>query len=324
MESEAILHASRAETLVSDTKIDNDLAETVIKDQHASFVEENLFEYVAEGLPLNSVEEGVEAECANTAGVEALLLEEETIGLVFQDGLLSFTSRDCLTIPTFLLRSPYVSTKKLDLSFNALLDVKGLESFVDLEELVLDNNSLTDEVIFPNLLKLRTLSLNKNQMSDLDRVVSLCRWKFPNLNFLSLLGNPCCPNLSMSTDEDDVDDYQRFRYFVIHKLPSLKFLDFTSVTATEQNEAQRRGKYLATVKVEEEELDTLLENQTLEPVNVKRKGGKSKTSDDKKYSPLPSISPKVDAKPKEAFGKCRYVYYGKQSEGNRFISNDTL
>ena len=59
----------------------------------------------------------------------------------------------------------------------------------------------------------------------------MCRWKFPALSFLSLVGNECCPNLNVAVEgEDDEDDYQRYRYGVIFKIPKLKFLDFTSVT----------------------------------------------------------------------------------------------
>ena len=66
---------------------------------------------------------------------------------------------------------------------------------------------------------------------DLDRFVSMCRWKFPALSFLSLVGNECCPNLVIANgDDDEDDDYQRYRYAVLFKLPTLKFLDFTPVS----------------------------------------------------------------------------------------------
>ena len=41
------------------------------------------------------------------------------------------------------------------------------------------------------------------------------------------------------------------------------------------------------------------------------------------YSPLPSdaIAP---GDHKGTFGRCRYIYFGKHSEGNRFIRNDEL
>ncbi|KAI5606773.1 leucine-rich repeat-containing protein C10orf11-like [Silurus asotus] len=40
------------------------------------------------------------------------------------------------------------------------------------------------------------------------------------------------------------------------------------------------------------------------------------------YTPLPRS--KDSKNPKGVFAKCRYIYYGKHSEGNRFIRNDQL
>lgn len=304
---------------------------------------------VSDGIPESLVEEGVEADSANQlGGVEALEFDEEEDerstadrpdGLFFHEGFLSFASRDCHQFPAELLVKFASKTKKLDLSFNRLVGVKGLECFVDLEELILDNNELTDDVNFPNLAKLATLSVNKNRVVDLDRFVSMCRWKFPSLTFLSLVGNACCPNLTTlnSGDEDDLDEYQRYRYAVLHKIPNLKFLDFTPVADSERTEAAKRGKFLATVKVDEQAVDSLLASSaSLEAAAIaKKKGNKSSDSTPAEYSPLPTTTraDRIDAggvggggavTTKEAYGKCRYVYYGKQSEGNRFIANDTL
>ena len=100
----------------------------------------------------------------------------------------------------------------------------------------------------------------------------------------------------------------------------------------------RRGKFLTTVKVDEKAVDSLLASNAAgaaaEAAALRK--GKKKLADEphKEYSPLPSVgrTDKMDsagrgggtAATKEAYGKCRYVYYGKQSEGNRFIANDTL
>ncbi len=44
--------------------------------------------------------------------------------------------------------------------------LEGLEHFKNLEELILDNNNLTDAaLIFPTLPQLHTLTMNKNQIS---------------------------------------------------------------------------------------------------------------------------------------------------------------
>jgi len=41
------------------------------------------------------------------------------------------------------------------------------------------------------------------------------------------------------------------------------------------------------------------------------------------YTPLPSESV-APGDHKGTFGRCRYIYFGKHSEGNRFIKNDEL
>ena len=53
--------------------------------------------------------------------------------------------------------------------FNFLLfffsNLRGLECFMRLEELVLDNNFIDDNTKFPKLNQLQTLTLNKNKVS---------------------------------------------------------------------------------------------------------------------------------------------------------------
>ncbi|KAF0027550.1 hypothetical protein F2P81_020291, partial [Scophthalmus maximus] len=73
----------------------------------------------------------------------------------------------------------------------------------------------------------------------------------PSLEYLSLLGNEACPNQLVSLDKDE-DDYQRYRYFVLHKLPQLKFLDTRKATNTEVMEAQARGAFMKVVKPKSE------------------------------------------------------------------------
>ena len=95
--------------------------------------------------------------------------------------------------------------------------------------------------------------------------------------------------------------------------------------------------------MDEKALETLLASQSLidgvdASASTKPKGIGKKLSKEppKDYSPLPPATRNsggggggsggngAEASSKEAYGKCRYVYYGKQSEGNRFIANDTL
>uniref|UniRef100_A0A8B9GQC3 Leucine rich melanocyte differentiation associated n=1 Tax=Astyanax mexicanus TaxID=7994 RepID=A0A8B9GQC3_ASTMX len=119
----------------------------------------------------------------------------------------------------------------------------GLKAFSQLEELIVDNNLLGNDLRLPGLPQLHTLTLNKNRISFQPHLQEVT----PALEYLSLLGNEACPNQLVSLDKDE-DDYQRYRYFVLHKLKNLKFLDSRRVTAREQLEAEARGSFMKVVK----------------------------------------------------------------------------
>ncbi|XP_060943681.1 leucine-rich melanocyte differentiation-associated protein [Limanda limanda] len=219
---------------------------------------------------------------------------------------ISFIGHDCKDIPDFLGDTYGHFARRLDLSFNLLRSLAGLKVFTELEELVVDNNLLGNDLRLPGLPNLHTLTLNKNHLTDIEALLEHLADVTPALEYLSLLGNEACPNQLVSLDKDE-DDYQRYRYFVLYKLPQLKFLDTRKVTPKEVMEAQARGSFMKVVKPKSEA-----------PPNDSRS-----ESHPPSYTPLPRGS--RDAKNhKGVFAKCRYIYYGKHSEGNRFIRNDQL
>ncbi|NWY64305.1 LRMDA protein, partial [Erithacus rubecula] len=136
-------------------------------------------------------------------------------------------------------------------AFVVCRSLEGLKTFSYLEELILDNNLLGNDLLLPRLPHLHTLTLNKNQISFqrntckilLDHLAEVV----PSLQYLSLLGNIACPN-ELVCKEKDEDDYQRYRYFVLHKLTNLKFLDTRKVTRQEREEALIRGAFMKVVK----------------------------------------------------------------------------
>ncbi|KAJ4948696.1 hypothetical protein JOQ06_020226, partial [Pogonophryne albipinna] len=88
----------------------------------------------------------------------------------------------------------------------------GLETFIELEELIVDNNLLGNDLLLPRLPNLHTLTLNKNQISFQTNHLALLEHLAdvtPSLKYLSLLGNEACPNQLVSPDKDE-DDYQRY------------------------------------------------------------------------------------------------------------------
>ncbi|XP_040420539.1 leucine-rich melanocyte differentiation-associated protein isoform X1 [Cygnus olor] len=258
-------------------------------------------------------------------------------GVVVSGAQVSYISQDCEEIPEFLGRKYGHMAKRLDLSFNLLREkpctrtvaggieagsrstlglgeeqtpksrsLEGLKTFSYLEELILDNNLLGNDLLLPRLPHLHTLTLNKNQITELESLLDHLAEVVPSLQYLSLLGNVACPN-ELVCKEKDEDDYQRYRYFVLHKLTNLKFLDTRKVTRREREEALVRGAFMKVVK----------------PKDAKASSETVSLSPEMNYTPLPSGSRDL-TNHRGILGKCRYIYYGKHSEGNRFIRDDQL
>ncbi|XP_071336549.1 leucine-rich melanocyte differentiation-associated protein isoform X2 [Trachinotus anak] len=124
---------------------------------------------------------------------------------------ISYIGNDCKDIPDFLGDTYGHFAKRLDLSFNQLRSLAGLKMFTELEELVADNNLLGNDLRLPRLPNLHTLTLNKNQISDIEALLEHLADVTPSLEYLSLLGNEACPNQLVSPDKDE-DDYQRYSH----------------------------------------------------------------------------------------------------------------
>lgn len=219
---------------------------------------------------------------------------------------LSLVGKDAMTIPPELAITYGPNILRLDLSFNLLRNLDGIEGFTELRELILDGNEIDDNVAFPVMNQLHTLTMNKNKIENLDPLLDKISTCLPSLTYLSLLGNTACPN-ELSDLEKDEEDYQRYRYFVLHKLPNLKFLDSKQVSRVERQEGLRRGAFLKVVV------------PTQEPVTEAAKDNKNRFG----YTPL-SQNMTDPGDHHGTFGRSRYVYYGKHSEGNRFIRNSDL
>lgn len=56
-------------------------------------------------------------------------------------------------------------------------------------------------------------------------------------------GNPCCPDQLTPSREVDGNDYARYRLYVISRLSSLEFLDYTEITVQERSKAKHVGEF---------------------------------------------------------------------------------
>ncbi|TPX33671.1 hypothetical protein SeMB42_g07438 [Synchytrium endobioticum] len=112
----------------------------------------------------------------------------------------------------------------IDLTDNDIRRLENLPCFIRLKHLHLSNNRITR--IEPGLAKqlpnLTSLVLSNNQISDLGDLDALIGCK--KLEFLSLLENP-------------VMSKKHYRLYIIHKLPSIRVLDFRHVSDKERKES---------------------------------------------------------------------------------------
>jgi U2 small nuclear ribonucleoprotein A' len=114
----------------------------------------------------------------------------------------------------------------IDLSDNEITKLEGFPLLKKLHTLFLNNNRINrigtglGEVL-PNL---ETLILTNNRIHDLADLDPLAELK--KLRFLSLIGNP-------------VTKKHHYRLYVIHKLPNLRFLDFSKVKLKERQSAEQ-------------------------------------------------------------------------------------
>ena len=192
----------------------------------------------------------------------------------------------------------------MDVSFNELDSLAFVNGFPALVSLVADGNAVRSLAGLDAKPSLTTLSVNDNKIEDLEAFLGGVRSAFPNVTFLSLLKNPCCPNYFVGKDQQD---YTRYRLFVVNALPGLRFLDSSKVTPQEKEEAKRVGHLMKVAKPVGEPA------KKVEPPKQEQEEEEEDDESNKIADP---------GRGKASFGMSRYVYYGKQSEGNRFIGND--
>ncbi|KAL0206421.1 hypothetical protein P9112_001728 [Eukaryota sp. TZLM1-RC] len=209
---------------------------------------------------------------------------------------LSLAGQELSALPDDFFDRYGVDIESLDLTDNSVSNLDQLSRLSSLKVLVLDKNGITPTTSFPKIPSLKTLWLNDNQLDDLETLISSICASFPQLNYLSLLKNECCPDIFRGASEAD---YRRYRIYIIKRLPSLRFLDASPVTETERQEAARIGSALLTPK---------------------RKHPQTAA-----HQRDPSLVPDVDDSPIPCkFGVAKYQYTGRHSEGNRYITNSCL
>lgn len=125
----------------------------------------------------------------------------------------------------------------IDLSDNEIVKLENLPYLSRLGTLIINNNRITriNANIGEYLPKLHTLILTNNRLVNLVEIDPLA--SFPKLQFLSLLDN-------------NITKKPNYRLYVIHKLKSLRVLDFKKV----KNKERMKADALFTSKEVEEEI----------------------------------------------------------------------
>lgn len=113
----------------------------------------------------------------------------------------------------------------LDLSFNKISSVEGLQSATELVDLNLSNNELTSVRGLEKLPHLEVLSMSNNSLASAEDITVL-RWA-PALRALAVAGNPFT----------HAGTAGEARSAVLARLPSLGFLDWSAVTPEEVSAA---------------------------------------------------------------------------------------
>jgi len=249
-------------------------------------------------------------------------------GISLSGEQLSLVGLDLVEVPTDLGEKYGAKVKQLDLSYNCLEKLDNLDRFTHLHSLVLDNNNLSSEDTFPKIDGLKTLSLNNNKINDLKKFLEGVKERYPQLKYLSMLKNPACTN-ELVTGRDD-DDYQRYRYYVLHMLRGLRFLDSREVGEAEKKEAVRVGHLCLPARPDPSQYKRASTSSNGSGGGGGGGGGGHGAGGDTKGDPDASSVPelpqdlKQEGVGKASFGLSNYVYYGRQSEGNRFIVNEDL
>jgi len=205
---------------------------------------------------------------------------------------------------------------KLDLTENSFKDFQFLKKFTNLKTLVLDNNNIKTLKLFPQLPTVDTLWLNNNKISDVRKLMDHISRLFPNITYLSLLRNPCTPDMYFSDDE--ADSYQRWRYYVIHRLPTLSMLDASPVDDDELDKAKKVGATMIAARPDGDDSDDDDDN------NNNDKTQQSTKTNNELYSVSNLIRQQQEPKVTTFLVRSKPRYDGSNSEGNRFITNDDL
>lgn len=249
------------------------------------------------------------------SAVEAMIMTEadDSDNFHFErvDDELSLAFRPVGTIPEALAQQEGPFVRLLNLTETELCSFANLELFTNLETLILDKNGLKGLGDCPQLETLSTLWFNNNNVDDLPGFMDSVTANFPNLRYLSMMRNPACPGL-MDIITPDLEACRLYRIYALYRLPHLLVLDSTTATEEERKEALKRGQFA---------LKRSHKGVAAAPTHQRSSSAPSgsQSAESQSENERPPIRGS-----NSFIGKAKSKYDGRNSEGNRFISDRFL
>ena len=116
----------------------------------------------------------------------------------------------------------------VDLSFNNIKEIKGLQTLVNLRDLSLAHNLIHSVGGLESLCSLQVLSLGYNSLSDLKDTVLYLR-ELPRLETLCLKGNEFSPVPPHDEDKGEGELFRNYQTVCLAYLPNLIYLDYQMI-----------------------------------------------------------------------------------------------
>ncbi|EWS72647.1 cation channel family protein (macronuclear) [Tetrahymena thermophila SB210] len=206
-----------------------------------------------------------------------------------QKGIIDLSNKKLNSINEIFIKDK-TQIYHLDLSYNNLKRVNGLESFTNLKTLIIDHNQYSSLIHFPVLQNLDTFSAIANQFNDLNEFLILCVSKFPKLTNLSIQKNPMVPSLI------NAKEYFSYRSKVLQERPEIQILDSMPLEPVDMTIFDN----IPQQSEQEEEPKTIQKARLI----------------------LPDSNGIVECDPRYAIDKKKK--FSSRSEGNRFLKNKDL
>jgi hypothetical protein len=173
------------------------------------------------------------------------------------DGRTSFAYENIKRLPKRVVNQICDDVDNLDVSHNKFRNVRFLYKFKKIHTLVLDKNPDLELQSLPIMPLLKILYLNYCNITNLTKCVYQLTTSCPNLEHLSLMGNPIANTFNDRITPISQHDY---RMFVIHLMKKLKYLDDKAVT---KDEREHSSEYHSTLYFRECPVDEAIRRKSM-------------------------------------------------------------